>query len=76
MHPRPFLFQPSLGLLMIMAYHPGDKEYAYTEQPVGIPYPKNEVGAAQTIDFPQIADQKMGAKPFTLESHCLIWTAG
>jgi pimeloyl-ACP methyl ester carboxylesterase len=63
-----FYFNRPWGSLMIMAYHPGDKDYAYTEQPVGIPYPKNEEGSPQTIDFPQISDQHVGAEPFALKA--------
>lgn len=55
--------------IMIMAFHPGDQEYGYHEQPAGIksPYPVKE-GAEQAIDFPAIPDQRVGAKPLELKA--------
>ena len=64
-----FSFNKGGGSIMIMAFHPGDKEYAYYEQPVGIKYPQqNKEGTPQTIDFSPIADQKIGAEPFELKA--------
>jgi pimeloyl-ACP methyl ester carboxylesterase len=59
------------GSLMIMAYHPGNEEYAYCEQAVGISCPgKNDKGTPQTIDFPAIPNQKADAGPIELKATC------
>jgi hypothetical protein len=55
------------GSLMVMAYHPGDADFAYAEQPVSINFPfKNNQGKPQTVTFAPIPDQKVGAGPIKL----------
>ncbi len=59
------------GSLMIIAYHPGDDQYAYCEQAVSIGFPaRNTQGTPQKITFPAIPDQKAGAGPITLPATC------
>ena len=56
-----FFFARPWGSLMIMAYHPGDDRYAYTEQPAGFKFPaKNTRGTPQKIDFPPVPDCAAG----------------
>ena len=56
--------------MMVMAFHPGDQEFCYHEQPAGIKYPlEMKEGSAQTIDFPQISDRKEGFNPFELKAN-------
>lgn len=55
--------------LMFMAYHPGDDEYTYTEQPCSIKFPtENKHGKPQTITFAEIPDQQIGAAPLRLRA--------
>ena len=57
--------------LMIMAFHPGDEEYGYCEQPVSIAFPRaNDQGTPQTINFPAIPDQKAGSGSIALQATC------
>ncbi len=56
------------GSLMIMAYQMGDDQYAYCEQSVGIGFKDNSQGNAQTITFPSIPDQRLGAKEIELKA--------
>jgi len=67
--PDRFSFNKGGDSIMIMAFHPGDQEFCYHEQPVGIKYPQQlKEGTAQTIDFPPIPDRKEGFKPFSLKA--------
>ncbi|MBL7077912.1 MAG: hypothetical protein ISS31_10615 [Kiritimatiellae bacterium] len=55
--------------LMFMAYHPGDDDYACTEQPCTINFPKeNKQGKPQAITFAEIPDQTQGAKQVELRA--------
>lgn len=55
--------------IMFMAYHPGDDEYAYTEQPCTIKFPKvNKKGKEQKITFAKLANQKVGTKEIELKA--------
>jgi hypothetical protein len=64
-----FTFANNRPGLMFMAYHPGDDDYAYTEQPCTINFPKdNRQGKAQIITFAEIADQKQGVEEVELEA--------
>lgn len=55
--------------LMFMAYHPGNEEYAYAEQPCSINFPKtNQQGKQQTITFDEIPDQQLGASAVTMSA--------
>jgi hypothetical protein len=67
--PDRFWFNKPSDGIMVMAFHPGDQEHGYHEQPAGIksPYPIKE-GADQAIDFPAISDQRVGAKAFELKA--------
>lgn len=57
------------GGLMVMAYHPGDKDYAYCEQPCSINFPgKNTKGKPQKITFVPIPNQKPDAAEIKLEA--------
>lgn len=57
------------GGLMVMAYHPGDAKFAYTEQPCTIKFPaKNTKGQEQKITFAKIANQKLGTKEVELNA--------
>jgi len=61
-----------LGLsdnIMVLAYHPGDAQYAYAEQACEVKYPKlNREGAPQRIDFARIEDQAGGVKAMELKA--------
>ena len=64
-----FFFARPWGSMMIMAYQPGDGEYAYAEQAVGIKFPPvNKAGQAQKITFATLADQRVGAGPIPLQA--------
>ena len=68
--PDRFSFNKGADSIMIMAFHPGDQEFCYHEQPVGIKYPQQlKEGSAQTVDFPQISDRKEGFRPFSLKAN-------
>ena len=55
--------------LMFMAYHPGDDDYAYTEQPCSISFPKeNKEGKPQAITFAEIPDQTQGVQEVELRA--------
>jgi hypothetical protein len=55
--------------LMIMAFHPGDDDYLYAEQPFTIKLPKfNKEGKDQGISFDAIPNQKVGSGPMTLSA--------
>ena len=55
--------------LMFVAYHPGNEEYLYAEQPCTIIFPKqNKKGKAQTILFENIPDQEVDFKPIELKA--------
>jgi hypothetical protein len=53
--------------IVLMAVHPGDDQYVRAVQQalIRIPFPLTQ-GAAQTIDFPAIADQRVGTKSIPL----------
>ena len=62
-----FSLTKGLGDMMVMAYHPGDAEYAYTEQPCSIKVPsRNTKGKPQKIMFAPIPNVKVGASPIAL----------
>ena len=64
-----FTFANKRPGLMFMAYHPGDDDYAYTEQPCSIKFPKeNRQGNAQTITFDEIPDQQQGVEEIELSA--------
>ena len=66
-HDRFSLYR-GLGL-SFMAYHPGDDEYAYTEQPCSIKFPRaNKMGKDNAITFEAIPDQKLGVKSIELNA--------
>jgi len=55
------------GDIWLMASHPGDKKYKSAFQQANFRIPmKNEVGAEQKIEFPEISEQKQGIKSLTL----------
>lgn len=52
-----------------MAYHPGNHEYSYTEQPFTVRFPKfNKKGKDQTINFKTIPNQKFDNGPIQLNA--------
>jgi hypothetical protein len=53
--------------LMVLAYHPGDDKYSYTEQPCQIEYPKL-LNITDTIDFPAPANVRFGAAGMELHA--------
>ena len=58
---------------MLAATHPGDAEYKPAVQQAHLFVPaRNNQGAEQTISFPKIPDQKIGAKSLKLDatSYC------
>lgn len=56
----PGLFGPSDSLI-VLAYHPGDRQYSYTEAACQVKFPKFETGGApQTIEFAPLADRSAG----------------
>ena len=64
-----FSFANNRPGLMFMAYHPGNEEYAYTEQPCKINFPKeNKQGKPQAITFAEIPDQTQGVKQVELRA--------
>jgi hypothetical protein len=64
-----FFFARPWGSLMVMAYHPGNDRYAYTEQPAGLKFPPvNKEGPAQKIVFAPIPDQKAGSPSLILSA--------
>ncbi len=55
--------------LMLIAFHPGDSEYGYTEIAASITFPERwKEGSQQTIDFPPIADQPRASTGLNLEA--------
>jgi hypothetical protein len=71
--PDTFRIQPShFGLndnIMVLAYHPGDAQYSWTEQPCQIKYPRllNE-GKTQTLDFPALPAISRGSPSIELRA--------
>ncbi len=71
--PETFRIRPShfgaTDNLMVLAYHPGDRSFAWTEQAGQIKYPKrNNAGRPQTITFPAIPDQASGTATVALHA--------
>ena len=65
--PDRFYFSRPWNSLMVMAWHPGDEHYAYTEQPMAFKLPDTrKAGAPQTITFASLPDLKAGAAPLPL----------
>jgi len=57
------------GSLMVMAFHPGDTKFAYTEQPCSIDFPeRNGKGKPQQISFAPIPNQKVGTAEVKLNA--------
>ena len=55
--------------LMVMAYHPGDSQYLYAEQPFTIKFPTfNKEGQEQKISFNEIDHQQTNAAPIRLRA--------
>ncbi len=55
--------------VIVMAYHPGDERYRYTEQPGIIRIPeKNSRGKAQSISFPETPTVTLGDEPIQLRA--------
>jgi len=55
--------------LMVMAYHPGNAEFAFAEQPCSIQFPwRNTEGTPQTITFAEIANQQAGVTEIELKA--------
>ena len=66
-----FMYTKGGGNISVMAFHPGNDRYQYTEQICGINFPGNNIkGTPQTITFNPIANQKLGAKPVPLSATC------
>jgi predicted esterase len=57
--------QKSFG---VMAYHPGDAEYRYCEQPGQIKWQVPSRGLRQVITFPEIPDRDAKAGPIELQA--------
>ena len=54
---------------MVMAFHPGDTKFAYTEQPCSIDFPeRNGKGKPQQISFAPIPNQKVGTAEVKLNA--------
>lgn len=57
------------GTIIVLAYHEGDKEHAYTEQVAQITYPAtNKDGKAQSIKFIQPQNVKRDCKRIVLDA--------
>jgi len=58
------------GGLMVMAFHPGDHRFAYTEQPGTVKFPsRNTSGQSQKISFEPIPDQSAPAASLRLHAN-------
>lgn len=65
--PDRFYFSRPWNSLMVMAWHPGDDHYAYTEQPMAFKMPDNrKTGTPQKITFAPLHDLKADAAPLPL----------
>ncbi len=52
--------------IWLLASHPGDAQYKSAVQQAVLKFPRNTQGEPQHITFPEIPDQKIGAKSLTL----------
>jgi hypothetical protein len=60
---RPF------GNIIVLAWHPGDRNYSYAEQAAQIEFPvRNTIGKPQQITFPVIPDQPSGERESKLSA--------
>ncbi len=64
-----FYFSRPWDSLIVMAWHPGDEQFAYAEQPCAIQLPDlKKAGKEQHITFALLSDIEVGSRGVTLEA--------